>query len=71
MLGNDVTHKPSTAPHNCLFYVVRMEMSDSQDAQITNKKGIYIYRHIYTQYILALYVMYSRTQMWSLSTEAG
>jgi len=42
ILGNEITYKSSTAPNNCLFHTVRMEMSNSQDAQITKIGKIYI-----------------------------
>jgi hypothetical protein len=75
ILGNEITYKSSTEPNNCLFHIVRMEMSNSQGKQITQTGKIYMYRqthtHIYIQYILALHVMYFTAQMWSLKTEGG
>jgi len=47
-----------------------MEMSYSQDRQITQTGKIYIQRQtharIYTQYILVLHVWYFKAQLWSL-----
>lgn len=77
ILGNEITYKSRTAPNNCLFHIVRMETSNSQEAQITKTGKIYIYRQthkhtrIYTQYILALHIMYFRVQMLSLKTDCG
>jgi hypothetical protein len=68
ILGNEITYKSSTAPNNCQFHIVRMEMSNSQDAQITKMGKIYKYRHTHT---VALHVTYFRAQMWSLKTEGG
>lgn len=48
ILGNEITYKSSTQPYNCLFHIVRMEMSKSQDTQITQTGKIYTHRQTYT-----------------------
>lgn len=58
ILGNEITYISCIGVNNCLFYIVRIEMSNSQVAQTTKGKTIYT-------------GMYFRAQMWSLKTEGG
>ena len=59
ILGSETTYKSNTAPNNCLFHIVRMEMSNSQDAQITNKGKIYTNRHIYAHTVHISFTSYA------------